>query len=110
MTGKKSPEKDAKTTPKKEAEKTKQPNLFGEENQVYNALETEISVVTGQIRSSYERIERIETGIKELAERRDKLKDARDIVRNRLDDFKSVKEKRSAAAKKREAAKREAKK
>lgn len=100
--------KDGKVVKKADPEKkdAKQPNLFGPENKVFNTLETQISLVTTEIRSQYEKIERAETVIKILDERRRDLKESRDIVRGRMDDFKSAKEKRSAAARKREAVKK----
>jgi len=93
-----------KADPKKDD--AKQPNLFGPDNKVFNTLETQISLVSAEINSQYEKIERAETVIKILDERRTDLKESRDIVRGRMDDFKSVKEKRSEAAKKREAEKK----
>lgn len=102
--------KDGKVVKKADPKKddAKQPNLFGPENKVFNTLETQISLVTTEIRSQYEKIERAETVIKILDERRTDLKESRDIVRKRMDDFKSVKEKRSDAAKKREVEKKKA--
>lgn len=93
-----------KADPKKGA--AKQPNLFGPDNKVFNTLETQISLVSAEINSQYEKIERAETVIKILDERRTDLKESRDIVRGRMDDFKSAKEKRSEAARKREAVKK----
>ena len=100
--------KDGKVIKKADPKKgdAKQPNLFGPENKVFNTLETQISLVSAEINSQYEKIERAETVIKILDERRTDLRESRDIVRKRMDDFKSAKEKRSDAAKKREAVKK----
>lgn len=98
-----------KTAPKKKdaIDKTsKQPNLFGPEDKVFNTLENQITLVTAEIRAQYEKIERAQTVITILDERRRDLNESRDIVRERRDDFKAKKKKKSLMAKAREAEKK----
>ena len=60
--------------------KDKQPNLFGDTDAVFNALETEITIVNDELADQGKKIDRAEKTIEILGERKEKLVEARDIV------------------------------
>ena len=55
-------------------------NLFGEGDVVFNALETELTVVTSEIDSAQKSINRLKEKILDLEERRTELKKSVEIV------------------------------
>lgn len=64
--------------PKNKTEK--QPNLFGDIDQVYNALETERTIVVEAIESAHGKIAKLEEKITAMGERKEGLDDAIVIV------------------------------
>lgn len=64
---------------KKEKEPKKkpdQPNLFGEQDQVYNTIQEEISIIVAGIVSAQEAISKKEDQVADLMERKQKLEKA----------------------------------
>ena len=56
--------------------KPDQPNLFGEQEQVYNVIQEEISILVAGIVSAQEAISKKEDQVKDLMERKQKLEKA----------------------------------
>jgi len=61
---------------KKTKKKDDQPNLFGEQDQVYNTIQEEISIIVAAIVSGQEAISKKEDQIADLMERKQKLEKA----------------------------------
>jgi len=71
-------EGEAKLEEAKDPKKKKpdQPNLFGEQDQVYNTIQEEISIIVAAIVSGQEAISKKEDQIADLMERKQKLEKA----------------------------------
>ena len=63
-----------------EKKKEKQPNLFGEIDQVFNALDTELTMVKEEIEARHKKIGNLEDQIQTLEGRKEKLVEAVEIV------------------------------
>lgn len=61
---------------REETKKPDQPNLFGEQDQVYNTIQEEISIVVAAIVSAQEAISKKEDQVADLMERKQKLEKA----------------------------------
>jgi len=65
-----------KPTPPPPPKKGDQPNLFGEQDQVYNTIQEEISIIVAAIVAGQEAISKKEDQIADLMERKQKLEKA----------------------------------
>lgn len=75
--------------------KPDQPNLFGEQDQVYNTIQEEISIIVTQISAGYEAISKKEDQVTDLVERKQKLdKAALTVAKLRDAELKKEKEKK----------------
>lgn len=61
-------------------EKAKQPNLYGDEDKVFNVLETQLTALNADIKAKYDKIEKLKGEIKTLETWREEVEDARDIA------------------------------
>ena len=64
----------------KKKKDTKQPNLYGDEDKVFNVLETDVTMIKGDITAKIDKIDKLKTDIKILTERLEEVTEARDIV------------------------------
>ena len=85
-----------KKDPKK---KPDQPNLFGEQDQVYNTIQEEISIIVAGIVSGQEAISKKEDQVADLMERKQKLEKAALTVAKLRDAKLGEKKKREAQEK-----------
>lgn len=65
--------------------KEEQPFLFGEIDQIYNALETERTIINSEIKEQNKKIERCEMVITILSRRRDNLSEAIELAKKKRD-------------------------
>ena len=72
----------AKQTPLREEAKPDQPNLFGDQDFVFNVLQTELSDVVDEIEKTQEAIDRKEEKLEKLRERKQEVHKAANIVAN----------------------------
>jgi len=63
---------------KKKSEK--QPNLYGEEDKVFNVLETDVTTIKREIKTKFEKIDKLKTDIEKLTAWLKEVTEARDIV------------------------------
>ena len=63
---------------KKEA--VKQPNLYGDEDKVFNVLETDLLTIKADIKSRHDKIEKLKKEITALEKWQEEVEEARDIV------------------------------
>ncbi len=63
---------------KKEA--AKQPNLYGEEDKVFNVLETDVTTIQKDIKAKFGKIDKLKAEIKTLESWLTEVEEARDIV------------------------------
>lgn len=64
---------------KKEKEE-KQPNLYGNEDKVFNVLETDVTMIKADIKAKADKIDKLVSDIGVLRERLGEVEEARDIV------------------------------
>ena len=69
----KSPKKDPKKAPK-------QPSLYGDEDKVFNVLETDVTMIKADIKARHDKIGKLEADIETLTVRLEEVEEARDIV------------------------------
>lgn len=65
---------------KTEKEAPKQPNLYGEEDKVFNVLETDVTTIKAEIKTKYNKIGKLKAEIKGLENWLVEVTEARDIV------------------------------
>jgi len=70
--------KKLKTVLEKKAEK--QPNLYGNEDKVFNVLETDVTTIKADIEAKYGKINKLKEDIKTLHVWLKEVEEARDIV------------------------------
>lgn len=58
----------------------KQPNLYGEEDKVFNVLETDVTTIKAEIKAKYAKIEKLRSEIQGCARWLTEVEEARDIV------------------------------
>lgn len=64
----------------KKKKEEKQSNLYGDEDKVFNVLETDIVTITSEIKGKHDKIEKLKKEIKALGSWMDEVVEARDIV------------------------------
>lgn len=64
----------------KKAKEQKQPNLYGEEDKVFNVLETDVSTIKKEIKAKYDKIDKLKSDIEGLTTWLEEVQEARDIV------------------------------
>lgn len=67
---------------KKEKKKPEQPNLFGDQDFVFNVLQTELSDIADEIVKTREAIEKKEEKLEKLHDRKEEVEKATKIVAN----------------------------
>lgn len=65
---------------KKEKKKPEQPNLFGDQDFVFNVLQTELSDITEEIVRTQDAIEKKEEKLEKLRDRKEEVEKATKIV------------------------------
>ena len=61
-------------------ETAKQPNLYGEEDKVFNVLETDVTTIQKDIKAKYGKIDKLKAEIKSLESWLGEVEEARGIV------------------------------
>lgn len=70
----------SKKKPKKEKKKMEQPNLFGDQDFVFNVLQTELSDITDEMVKTREAISKKEEKLEKLQDRKEEVEKATKIV------------------------------
>lgn len=58
----------------------KQPNLYGDEDKVFNVLETDVTMIKADITARHGKIDKLKDDIEKLTVRLEEVEEARDIV------------------------------
>lgn len=64
----------------KKKKEEKQPNLYGDEDKVFNVLETDVTTIKTDIEAKYGKIDKLKKEIKTLYAWLKEVEEARDIV------------------------------
>ena len=94
MTKKTAVEKPAKVSAKTRKSPAKQPNLFGDADEVFNALETERTYIVAEIKDCFKAIDRKKAVIRILDGRKTKLDGALKIAKKQRDSLDEEKKKK----------------